>query len=407
VRELRAGISVSVNQYRLLGFAFAGADLLIEIGPDGTILFAIGASGRLGRASGGEDLVGSNWRDLIAEPDHPLIESILTGLTHGARRGPVGIELVRRAGESPRLGTFNACMLPQLAPAVSCSISASPAQSLVGGPAVTGPDKLHDAESLNALAEGMWEVARGTGLNVDVCLVEVKGLKEILDQRPDEGQKALRGIAGALRANSYGGASAARLESERFALLREQGTPVEALIEQINSAAGRVLGPDMPLAVDANAIAFNPQEVQSEQAFRALRFALNQFVTDGLTKNSASSLGEVFQDLVADTMNRAGAFKTIVESRKFQLAFQPVVSLADGSIHHHEVLARFTEGESPFGLIRLAEELDLIERFDMVMVETVIERLAQKDTAGLQLAVNISGQSIMSPTCSKSPKAPR
>jgi EAL domain-containing protein (putative c-di-GMP-specific phosphodiesterase class I) len=387
---------VSVNQYRLLGCAFASADLLLEIDPDGKILFAIGAAGRFAKVSASE-LVGSEWHSLIDEHDHPLVESLLSGLPDGGRQGPVTVETAAAEGRGPRALIFSACKLPQLAPAISCAISLAPAtHGMVA--ATAGPNKLHDAESLGALAKGMWEVARGTGHNVDVCLVEVKGLKEILDQRPEDGQKAMRGIAGALRAGSFGGTSAAQLETERFALLREQGAPVSGLIEQINAAAGRALGMDSPLAVDASAIAFEPLEVQSEQAFRAMRFALNQFISEGLSKKPAATLGDVFQDLVSDTMNRAGAFKAIVESRKFQLAFQPVVTLANGTVHHHEVLARFAEGESPFGLIRLAEELDLIERFDMVMVETVIERLKQRDAAGLQLAVNISGQSIMSPT---------
>ena len=42
---------VSVNQYRLLGCAFASADLLLEIDPDGKILFAIGAAGRFAKVS--------------------------------------------------------------------------------------------------------------------------------------------------------------------------------------------------------------------------------------------------------------------------------------------------------------------------------------------------------------------
>ena len=383
-----------INQYRLLGCAFAGADLLLEIGEGGKIQFAVGAAGRLGKAAA-ETLIGTNWRDLVARDDHPLIEAILSGLTDGARRGPVNVQLVGRDGEKPRTVSFNACMLPQVAPAISCSISAT-AQSLAGSVAA-GPEKLHSAESLGELAEGMWHVARSTGANVDVCLVEVKGLKEILNRRPDAGKQVLRDIAGTLRANSYGGSSAAQLEAERFALLREQGTPVEAVIAQINSAAKRALGADA-LAINASAIAFEPQETPSEQAFRALRFALDQFISEGLSKKPAASLNAVFQDLVADTMSKAGAFKGVVEARKFKLAFQPVVSLTDGSIHHHEVLARFAEGESPFGMIRLAEELDLIERFDMVMVETVIERLSKPDATGLQLAVNISGQSIMSAT---------
>jgi EAL domain-containing protein (putative c-di-GMP-specific phosphodiesterase class I) len=387
---------VPPSPYRLLGCAFASADLLLEVDGEGQILFAVGAAGRITKIDA-NDMVGSNWRRLIAEADHPVVEALLSGLGEGARQGPVGVEVSDSTSKSRRMVAFSACKLPQLAPAISCAISLTPVAHGVGGASTESPERLHNADSLGALAEGMWEVARGTGLNIDVCLVEVKGLKDMLDGRPDDGRKAMRNIAGALRAGSFGGTSAAQLEAERFALLREQGAPVESLIAQIKEAADRALGPDNALAVEASAIAFEPLSAQSEQAFRALRFAINQFIGDGLLKKPAATLGDVFQDLVADTMSRAGAFKTIVESRSFTLAYQPVVKLADGSIHHHEVLARFADGESPFDLIRLAEELELIERFDMVMIETVIDRLKRRDVAGVQLAVNISGQSLMSP----------
>jgi EAL domain-containing protein (putative c-di-GMP-specific phosphodiesterase class I) len=217
------------------------------------------------------------------------------------------------------------------------------------------------------------------------------------EERPEDGQRAMRNIAGALRAESYGGASAALLGPDRYALLREQGGPVNQLVAQINGALNRAVGNTNALAVDASKIAFEPLDTEPEQAFRALRFAVDQFISHGLDERPAESLGEVFQELVTDTMNRAGAFKAIVESRKFRLAFQPIITLADGTIHHHEVLARFAEGESPFGIIRLAEEMDLIERFDIVMIESVIERLKQRDANPLHLSVNISGQSLMSP----------
>jgi EAL domain-containing protein (putative c-di-GMP-specific phosphodiesterase class I) len=388
---------VSKNVYRYLGCAFASADLLLELAPDGTIDFAIGAAGRIAQADAGE-LKGKSWRDLIAEDDHPLVESVLAGLADGGRRGPVNVDLAPMPGQPHRVATFSVCKLPQLAPNLSCALSVGPAfQSMMNNAGQSGPDKLHDSESLAALAKGMWEVARGTGLNVDVCLVEVKGLKEMAEERPDEGQRAMRNIAGALRAQSYGGASAALLAPERYALLREHGGPVGSVIEQINAAIARALGPTNALAIDASKIAFEPLDTEPEKAFRALRFAVDKFIGNGLASKPAASLGEVFQDLVTDTMNRAGAFKAIVESRKFRLAFQPVVTVADGAIHHHEVLARFVEGESPFGIIRLAEEMDLIERFDMVMIETVIEQLKGRDAQALHLAVNISGQSLMSP----------
>ena len=52
--------------------------------------------------------------------------------------------------------------------------------------------------------------------------------------------------------------------------------------------------------------------------------------------------------------------RTAPPDRRGRLAYQPVVSLADGRLHHHEVLVRFGSEGSPFPTIRMAEEMDLI-----------------------------------------------
>ena len=90
----------------------------------------------------------------------------------------------------------------------------------------------------------------------------------------------------------------------------------------------------------------------------------------------------------------AGALGVAVSQRRFTLAYQPVVSLATGLAHHHEVLVRFEDGGSPFALIRMAEEFDLIEELDHSIVEQVVKKLANDHERKLKLAVNISGQTI-------------
>ena len=93
---------------------------------------------------------------------------------------------------------------------------------------------------------------------------------------------------------------------------------------------------------------------------------------------------------------KAGQLGEAIRFRQFTLAYQPVVSLADGSLHHHEVLLRFGADGSPFPAIRMAEELDLIEPLDIAVLETALEVL--KRDPGLVLAVNVSGRSLMRDT---------
>jgi EAL domain-containing protein (putative c-di-GMP-specific phosphodiesterase class I) len=91
-----------------------------------------------------------------------------------------------------------------------------------------------------------------------------------------------------------------------------------------------------------------------------------------------------------------GALGQAVNERRFRLVYQPVVDLkSDGDLHHHEVLVRFGDNGSPFPMIRMAEELDLIEPLDLAVVEQTIGKLVADKS--LRLAVNISGRTIGSP----------
>ncbi|WP_236627667.1 EAL domain-containing protein [Caulobacter sp. B11] len=97
---------------------------------------------------------------------------------------------------------------------------------------------------------------------------------------------------------------------------------------------------------------------------------------------------------VKRTLARAGALGAAVSQRRFTLAFQPVVDLSTGLAHHHEVLVRFEDGASPYALIRMAEEFDIIEELDHAIVEQAVQRLASDRSGKLRLAVNVSGRTI-------------
>jgi len=82
-----------------------------------------------------------------------------------------------------------------------------------------------------------------------------------------------------------------------------------------------------------------------------------------------------------------------IRDRDFTLAYQPVVALSDGALHHHEVLVRFGSDGSPFPMIRMAEEMDLIAPLDLAVLETTVRIL--QGAPDLVLAVNVSGRSVM------------
>jgi EAL domain-containing protein (putative c-di-GMP-specific phosphodiesterase class I) len=366
------------QQYRLLGLAFAAADLLFEVGADGRIAFAAGA----GQKIAGQDdaaLVGKPWLELFAEEDHALAEALLGGLEDGERRGPADLRLAG-APERVKLSAFR---LPQLAPRLSCALTLTGRRSdeRRGGALLGRAD-------FEAVASGLIDLARADGLQLELGLVEFAGLEqERQGLSPDLAAALDRRVSGALRAEAYGDA-AADLGDQRYAVLRRKGDPPEAMARRLSRVLGASLAPQAhAVAVDALA--------SPGRMMRALRFSLDKYLDDG-EPPQAGSLSQVVGQSVEKTVAEAGAFGATVRARRFKMVFQPVVALADGAVHHHEVLVRFDGDRSPFATIRMAEELDLIEDLDRAIAEDAAARLRADRTGRLRLAVNVSGRTIVS-----------
>src|SRR6218665_1166778 len=105
---------------RLLGLAFASADILLELNPDGEIAFAIGSAPAPDCPSP-ETWQGRPLTDFLAKASRAAFASATSELTDGARTGLVDILLVCDETRVRR-ARIRAFRLPELAPAVSCAI---------------------------------------------------------------------------------------------------------------------------------------------------------------------------------------------------------------------------------------------------------------------------------------------
>ena len=128
--------------HRLLGFAFAAADLLVEVTAEGRIAFAMGAGEALIGVSDAA-MVGRRWTDLIDRADHSTTQALFCSLQDGARAGPVVVKISTPAGEPERFANVTAMRLPQNQRAVSCVLSKAQAR---------GPSGLQSRESFEARA---------------------------------------------------------------------------------------------------------------------------------------------------------------------------------------------------------------------------------------------------------------
>jgi EAL domain-containing protein (putative c-di-GMP-specific phosphodiesterase class I) len=377
---------LKVGSHRLLGFAFANADLLLEIAPTGEIAFAIGAGEAL---SGSADvqLVGRPWRDFIQTADQPMIEALFDGLDPGCRGGPLRVRLAGSDEGAQRAAALSAFRLPENQGAVSCALAAASAEGLEdsGG--------LLDRNAFESLASALMDSARSTGEELELALVELAGLTAVRESATpgDRGRMDAR-LSGVLRAQAHGGQAATELGDDRFALVRNRGEAAEALVRRI--ATLLEAGLDARVAASANVIPLRG-ETDPRRALRALRYSLDAFLREGGPAAAAVSLSDALGKAMQRTLSEVGALGEAIRERRFRLVYQPVVRLKDGSLHHHEILVRFGEEESPFPRIRMAEEMDLIEPLDLAILEQGVGKLA-KDP-GLKAAVNVSGRTIMSP----------
>ena len=376
---------MSIEPYRLLGFAFASADLLFELNQDGRIAFAVGAAQVLsGEAE--RTLVGRSWREFVKDEDQALVEALLEATEAGRRRGPATVRLARPKPRGPDAFSVSVCKLPQNGGAVSCAASAASAPT-----AGSGEGGLHERDGFEDIAKGLFQTAKAAGQELDLALVELRGLETATQRLPKSDQAALRRrLAGVLRAQSHAGSAAAKLAEERYALVKVAGESADALAGRIS----RLLSDDLnDVRLTAQIMDFDG-DVSGSQMVRTMRYVLDDFIREGAKGDQPAKLKEALDQTVRRTLQRAGALSAALADRRFTLAYQPVVSVADGRLHHHEALVRFGDDSSPFPMIRMAEELDLIEGLDVAVVERGLAELSTNAT--LALAVNVSGRSIMS-----------
>jgi EAL domain-containing protein (putative c-di-GMP-specific phosphodiesterase class I)/GGDEF domain-containing protein len=275
--------------------------------------------------------------------------------------------------------------LPENGGRVSVSVTPAPAPS--GQLDDTG---LRSRESFEDIARGLFEAARVTGLELELAMVDFIGLDSVREQlSPPEAHALDIRMAGAVRAESHAGGMATRLSNERFALVRAKADHPDDMAQRLTRAT--------TMRASAHVVPMDGGIVPS-RGLKALRYALDDFLREGLKDTPPLSLSEAMNRSVKRTLSRAGALGVAVSQRRFTLAYQPVVNLATGVAHHHEALVRFEDGGSPFQLIRMAEEFDLIEELDHAVAEMAVKRLASDRTGELKLAVNVSGRTIVSET---------
>lgn len=357
---------------RLLGLAFAAGDLLIEMTPAGTVVLALGAGPTAGASP--DRFQGQPLEDrLIARPGADLTD--LKALEPGGR---IAREVLMDCGDGrARRATIGGFVLPDLAPNISCSIRyEGPVFTLVNPGAGPTPE-LVDPQAFLERAKAVLATDELNGLAVD--FISVIGLAAA-------GEQATARIEATLQAASVDGASAARLAVDRYALLRALSSRRD-IVGEVSE-----LVRDEGLSLVVSSSSANLSSGPQVNTMRALRYVIQTCLSDQAAGRPQVS----FDEALARTLREADQFRVMVRDRDFALHYQPVVALDSGAVHHFEALARFGGDTSPANAIQMAEELAMMEGFDLAVAQKAVQRLRQPGSGLLKIAVNVSGASLAS-----------
>jgi EAL domain-containing protein (putative c-di-GMP-specific phosphodiesterase class I) len=104
-------------------------------------------------------------------------------------------------------------------------------------------------------------------------------------------------------------------------------------------------------------------------------------------------------DKLTNQYNKCKLFISSILENKIQFAYQPIVDMSAGIIHHYECLARISDKignyQSIGAFIPIIEEMDLINFLDRYCLQ-MLEKEFQKDEK-TKLAINLSTYSIYNP----------
>ncbi len=388
---------------RFVALAFSAADVLIELDADLRIVFAAGAMSLLG-TSRPEQLVGQPIEELIDPRDRSYCVRLLRQADGGERIAAKIVGLAMPDG-SVVPAAISGHRLSELGDRYFVSLSSVRNNSvfrMLSADRRDAESGLAGAEDFTTLAAECLNARNDAHRSSHLTLVEVDHFGDLQNQLEAH---VLRDVAGhigdQLRAMSIDGMTAGRLADNKYGVVHDGQFDTDRALAQLQSGLSSLAPAGEPIEFSSATIDIGAGALDPDDAIRALIHTVERFTREPLSRLSIANLDDGYQLMLNDVVNRISEFRTIMERESFGVAYQPIVNLADGTIHHFEALARF-DGEgstkSPFEMITFAEEVGVIGEFDVAMTRRVLSDIETVLDAGLKVnvAVNISGRSLTS-----------
>jgi len=368
-----------VGAVNLLGFAFANADLLLEIDRAGTVVFATGAVSEFAPDKDVE-LIGRGAARLFEPSDGAKFMTYARALDKGGRAGPLRMKLANGQEAAVSL-----CNLPQNGGHISCTL-AHPGQRQGFGTVSTDPQtRLATKDAFLAAASGMAD-----GDNA-MTLVDVPALPEACAALPEADANRLMQRIGEV-VQAAGSKASGRVSDTTFGAVTEAGRQSK-LASDIKAALKE--GGLEHSKVAETLVALTGGELTAEQRLLAVRHVVGRFAQGKHDGKPGDDLAAVFDAMVGETQARALALTDTVLQGGFTLVYQSVHDLASGALSHCEALARFESADTTSETVAFAEALGISDAFDVAVAAKVLSE-AEANTEA-KISLNLSGNTLASP----------
>ncbi|MBN4080633.1 EAL domain-containing protein [Beggiatoa alba] len=143
------------------------------------------------------------------------------------------------------------------------------------------------------------------------------------------------------------------------------------------------------------------QTLSAEEVLSQADIACNIAKTNGRNRIHIAEPGKNEKDGLSKDMGWADRVRDAFENDRFTLVFQPIISVADGTVNDYEVLLRMQRenGEVilPGGFMPAAERFGLVHNVDRWAVTraiTYLDELTTKHNTKLRFAINLSGSAF-------------